>query len=64
MSSPRAMVLQAAPREQSRKPQESYSPSKASCVGGKVELFSRVLRDRWQSFGNDVHRPTAEGFVK
>jgi len=49
-------VLQAARREHSRKPEEFYSLVEETCAGGKVELFSRERRERWQSFGNDVEK--------
>ena len=49
-------VLQAARREHSRKPEEFYALVEATCAGGKVELFCRERRERWQPFGNDVDK--------
>jgi N6-adenosine-specific RNA methylase IME4 len=49
-------VLEAARREHSRKPEEFYALVEATCPGGKLELYSREVRNGWQSYGNDASR--------
>ena len=47
-------VLQAARREHSRKPEESYALVEATCSGCKLELFAREERNGCHVFGNQT----------
>lgn len=48
-------------REHSRKPDEQYAPIERMFAGPRIELFARVRRPGWDSWGNEVDKFAPEG---
>ena len=49
-------IIEAWPREHSRKPDEFFDLIDPVTPGPKVELFARAKRDGWFSWGNEINR--------
>ena len=49
-------LLSARRREHSRKPAEFYQLVESTCIGRRLDYFSREPRPGWVQFGNDTAR--------
>ena len=49
-------VLMAKAGEHSAKPDEFYAMVETLCHGSRVDVFARIKREGWQSFGLEVSR--------
>ena len=47
-------LLSARRREHSRKPEEFYELVETTCMGRRLDYFSRESRPGWEQLGNDT----------